>query len=103
PMTLPSAHTCIASLSAMAKGWRHRYLQVTPDGHCCRPLSSSHQLTCEGTLRASWESYGKIQGAAYRLNGPNQSWLGAVGIFVAVGIAYFLAARVGVVLGVSQG
>ena len=27
-----SAHTCIAGLSAMAKGCRHRYLQVTSDG-----------------------------------------------------------------------
>jgi two-component sensor histidine kinase len=57
----------------------------------------------EGTLRASWESYEKDQGAAFRLNSPSQSWLGAVGLFVVVGIAYFLAARVGVVLGVSQG
>ena len=54
-------------------------------------------------MRASWESYEKIQGAAFRLNSPSQSWLGAVGLFVVVGIAYFLAARVGVVLGVSQG
>src|SRR5215467_4292705 len=54
-------------------------------------------------LRASGESYGKNQGAAFRLNSPSRSWLGAVGLFVVVGIAYFLAARVGVVLGVSQG
>jgi PAS domain S-box-containing protein len=54
-------------------------------------------------LRASWEPYGKNQGAAFRLNSPSQSWLGAVGLFVVVGIVYFLAARVGVVLGVSQG
>jgi PAS domain S-box-containing protein len=54
-------------------------------------------------LRASWESYEKIQGAAFRLNSPSESWLGAVGLSVVVGIAYFLAARVGVVLGVSQG
>jgi PAS domain S-box-containing protein len=54
-------------------------------------------------LRASGESYEKNQGAAFRLNSPSQSWLGAVGLFVVVGIAYFLAARVGVVLGVSQG
>jgi len=53
-------------------------------------------------LRASWESYEKNQGAAFRLNSPSQSWLGAVGLFVVVSIAYFLAARVGVVLGVSQ-
>ena len=54
-------------------------------------------------MRASWESYGKNQGAAFRLNSSSQSWLGAVGLFVVVGIVYFLAARVGVVLGVSQG
>jgi PAS domain S-box-containing protein len=54
-------------------------------------------------LRASGETYEKNQGAAFRLNSPSQSWLGAVGLFVVVGIAYFLAARVGVVLGVSQG
>jgi PAS domain S-box-containing protein len=53
-------------------------------------------------LRASGESYEKNQGAAFRLNSPSQSWLGAVGLFVVVGIAYFLAARVGVILGVSQ-
>src|SRR5262249_18481825 len=45
---------------------------------------------------------GKIQGAA-SVNSPRQSWLGAVGPFLVVGIAYFLSARVGVVLGVSQG
>jgi PAS domain S-box-containing protein len=61
------------------------------------------KLTREGTLRASGESYEKIQRAAFRLNSPSQSWLGAVGLSVVVGIAYFLAARVGVVLGVSQG
>jgi PAS domain S-box-containing protein len=49
------------------------------------------------------KSYEKNQGAAFRLNSPSQSWLGAVGPFVVVGIAYFLAARVGVVLGVSRG
>jgi PAS domain S-box-containing protein len=54
-------------------------------------------------LRASGESYEKNQAAAFRLNSPSQSWLGAVGLFVVVGIAYFLAARVGLVLGVSQG
>jgi PAS domain S-box-containing protein len=54
-------------------------------------------------LRASWESYEKKQGAAFRLSSPSQSWLNGVGVFVVVGIAYFLAARVGVVLGVSQG
>src|SRR5215467_9465065 len=54
-------------------------------------------------LRASGESYGKNQGAAFRLNSPSRSWLGAVGLFVVVGIVYFSAARVGVVLGVSQG
>ena len=63
------------------------------------PLSSHERVT----LRASWEFYEKVQGAAFRLNGPSQSWLGAVGLFVVVGIAYFLAARVGVVLGISQG
>jgi hypothetical protein len=42
-------------------------------------------------------------GAAFRLNIPSQSWLGAVGILVVVGIAYFLAARCGIVIGVSQG
>ena len=54
-------------------------------------------------MRASWESYEKNQGTAFRLNSPSQSRLGAAGLFVLVGIAYFLAARVGVVLGVSQG
>jgi PAS domain S-box-containing protein len=54
-------------------------------------------------LRASGESYEKNQGAAFHLDSPSQSWLRAVGLFVAVGISYFLAARVGVVLGVSQG
>ena len=54
-------------------------------------------------MRASWEPHDKNQGAAFRLNNPSHSWLGAVGLFVVVGIAYFLAARVGVVLGVSQG
>ncbi len=54
-------------------------------------------------MRASSQSYEKLQGAAFRLNRPNQSWLGAVGTILVVGIAYFLAARVGVVLGVSQG
>jgi PAS domain S-box-containing protein len=54
-------------------------------------------------LRAPGESYEKNQGAAFRLNSPSQSWLGVVGPFVVVGIAYFLAARVGVLLGVSQG
>src|SRR5262245_49126857 len=54
-------------------------------------------------LRASWEYYEKNQGARLRLNSPSQSWLGAVGLFVVVGIVYFLAARVGVVLGVRQG
>jgi len=54
-------------------------------------------------VRASSQSYEKLQGAAFRLNRPNQSWLGAVGTILVVGIAYFLAARVGVVLGVSEG
>jgi PAS domain S-box-containing protein len=54
-------------------------------------------------VRASWESYEKIQGAAFRLNNPSHSWLGAVGLFVVVGIGYFLAARLGLVLGASQG
>jgi PAS domain S-box-containing protein len=54
-------------------------------------------------LRASWEFHEKNQGTAFRLNGPSYSWLGAVGLFVAVGIAYFLAARVGLVLGSNQG
>jgi len=67
------------------------------------PWATPIKPTWEGTVRASSEPYEKIQGAAYRLNGANQSWLGAVGVFVAVGIAYFLAARVGVVLGVSEG
>jgi hypothetical protein len=53
-------------------------------------------------LRASWESYEKNRGAAFRLDSPSQSWLGAVGVFVVVSIPYFLGARVGVVLGVSQ-
>jgi two-component sensor histidine kinase/integral membrane sensor domain MASE1 len=54
-------------------------------------------------LRASWEPHDKNQGAAFRLNNPSHSWLGAVGLFVVVGIAYFLAARVGLVLGASHG
>ena len=54
-------------------------------------------------MRASWEPHDKNQGAAFRLNNPSHSWLGAVGLFVVVGIAYFLAARVGLVLGASQG
>ena len=54
-------------------------------------------------MRASWEPHDKNQGAAFRLNNPSHSWLGAVGLFVVVGIAYFLAARVGLVLGASHG
>jgi PAS domain S-box-containing protein len=54
-------------------------------------------------LRASWESFAKKQGAAFRLNSPSQSSLVAVGLFVVVGVAYFLAARFGVALGVNQG
>src|SRR6476661_7285150 len=54
-------------------------------------------------MRASWESYGRNQGATFHLCSLNQPWLGAVAISIVVGIAYFLAARIGVVLGVSQG
>ena len=54
-------------------------------------------------MRASGETYEKNQGAAFHLDSSSQSWLRAVGLFVVVGISYFLAARVGVVLGVSQG
>lgn len=57
----------------------------------------------EGTLRASWETYEKDQGATFRRNSPSQSSLVAVGLFVVVGVAYFLAARFGVALGVNQG
>src|SRR5436190_2874370 len=38
-----------------------------------------------------------------QLDSLRASWLGAIGLCVVVGVAYFLTARVGVVLGVSQG
>ena len=54
-------------------------------------------------MRASWESYGKSRGASFHLSSLNQPWLSAVATSIAVGLAYFLTARIGVVLGVSQG
>jgi PAS domain S-box-containing protein len=54
------------------------------------------------TMRVSWESYGKSQGDVHHCS-LERPWLGAVAISIVVGIAYFLTARIGVVLGVSQG
>jgi PAS domain S-box-containing protein len=45
----------------------------------------------------------KSTGATFPFNGPNQPWLGTVGLAVAIGIAYFMAARFGLALRAHTG
>ena len=45
----------------------------------------------------------KRQGAAFLFDSSSQSWLNGVGLAVAIGIAYFLAARLGLALRVEPG
>jgi len=54
-----------------------------------------------GTLKTSRMPHEKGQGAAFSLDSSSHTWLGAAGLAIAVGIAYFVAARLGLVLRVE--
>src|SRR6516165_12204070 len=61
------------------------------------PANQSHSLSALGSPQK------KSQGAAFPLDKLHQSWLGAVELAVAVGVAYFLAAQLGLALRAQVG
>jgi PAS domain S-box-containing protein len=56
-----------------------------------------------GTLKASGMLREKSRGATFPFDGPYQSPLGRVGLTVAIGIAYFMAAELGLALRTNTG
>ena len=68
-------------------------------GRCSIP-SASH---IDGTLEAPRAPREKSQQAALLFDSAGHPWLGAIGLAVAIGIAYFLAARLGLALRAKEG
>src|SRR5262245_61548941 len=64
-----------------------------------RPFTSHN----DGTLKARRAPREKSQGAEFPFDAASQSWLGAVVLAGAIGIAYFMAARLGLALRAKPG
>ena len=86
---------------AISQGCSLGNLQITPDGnrkHSGLPVR--HRV---GTLKASRMLHGKGRGTVFLFDWRYQSWLGAAGFAVAIGVAYFMAAWLGLALRADTG
>ena len=72
----------------------------TSAGANAAPPSLAH---IDGTLRAPGAPHEKSQRAALPFDNSGHSWLDAISLAVAIGIAYFLAARLGLALRAKEG
>ena len=86
---------------AISQGFSLGNLRVTPDGN--RKHSGLPVRYRVGTLKASRMLHGKGRGTAFLFDWRYQSWLGAVGLAVAIGVAYFMAAWLGLALRANTG
>ena len=102
-------YTCTASSEAPlqlleadegGKGFPHCDLRTRPDGEikAAGPESHSFISHMRATLRPPRVVQEKSRPISFRFDGSGHPWLGAVGVTVAVGLAYFLAARFGLTL-----
>ena len=90
----------------MAEGCPHSNLQTTPDGRrgaLAANVSIPSASHIDGTLKAPRAPHEKSQRAALPFDSSGHSWLGAIALAVAIGIAYFLAARLGLALRAKEG
>jgi hypothetical protein len=84
-----------------AHGFPARILGVTPDiqaGSVTGHWVDLFTLFGKQALNTSGARHEKSQAIAVPVNNLNHSWFGAVRLTVAIGIAYFLAARLGLAL-----
>ena len=87
-----------------SNGCPHWNLQTTPDG----TSSTAGQWSTPSHISASVMKISRVphkkgQGTAFAFASPSQSWLSWVGLAVAVGIVYFMAARFGLAFRAKPG
>jgi PAS domain S-box-containing protein len=85
------------------KGCPDCNLQTTPDGGTSPPrqwFHPSNSQSDDGSLKVPSK---KCQAAGFAFDNLSNSWLGAVGITLAIGIAYFMAARFGLAFRAKPG
>ena len=82
------------------KGFPHCDLRTRPDGEIKAAGPESHSVISHmrATLRPPRVVQEKSRPISFRFDGSGHPWLGAVGVTVAVGLAYFLAAWFGLTL-----
>ena len=86
---------------AISQGFSPGNLQITPDGN--RKHSGLPVRYRVGTLKASRMLHEKGRGTTSLFGCRYQSWLCAAGFAVAIGLAYFMAARLGLALRATTG
>ena len=89
-----------------SNGCPHRNLQTTPDGASSiagQWFYSPSSHIGVGTLKTSQVPHKDGREAAFAFPSPSQSWLSWVGLAVAVGITYFMAARFGLAFRAKPG